>query len=150
MKHSLHGKEVIVDDIMDKTIIKLSWGLNNFGYFTTKFQNKHWMLHEMVIGKALKGMVIHHINGNKLDNRRENLEKISRSLNNISGPLMANNKTGFRGVSFWASAKKWVATIYKDQQKFHLGYFDSPEKAAIAYNQKSKELFGEKGFQNPI
>jgi hypothetical protein len=28
--------------------------------------------------------------------------------------------------------------------------FDTPEKAALAYNQKSKELFGDDGKQNII
>lgn len=48
--------------------------------------------------------------------------------------LQSNNTSGFRGVSYFKTNKKWRARIgIKGKQK-HLGYFDSAIKAALAYD----------------
>jgi hypothetical protein len=37
-----------------------------------------------------------------------------------------------------------------NQQQIYLGYFDTQEAAARAYNAKAAELFGEFAYLNPI
>lgn len=39
--------------------------------------------------------------------------------------------------------KHWCATIYKDYRQFHLGYFKTKKEAAMRYDKKAKEYFGE-------
>jgi hypothetical protein len=38
---------------------------------------------------------------------------------------------------------KWRSLIGFNGKSIHLGLFDTPEQAAIAYNNKATELFGE-------
>ncbi len=78
-------------------------------------------------------------NGNKLDCRLENLEWVSRSVA-VRNTKKQFNSTGYRGVS--KERNKFRAVLYKGEKKFDLGFFDTPEEAAAAYNKKSIELFG--------
>lgn len=48
--------------------------------------------------------------------------------------LISTNTSGYRGVSWIKARSKWVAQIKVNNKKIHLGYFDTPEEGAIAYN----------------
>ncbi len=78
-------------------------------------------------------------NGNKLDCRLENLEWVTRSVA-VRNTKKMFNSTGYRGVG--KERNKYRAVIYRGKEKFDLGFFDSAEEAAEAYNKKSVELFG--------
>ena len=77
---------------------------------------------------------IDHINGDQLDNRIENLREVCSRVNkeNLRRPKGAN-VSGFLGVSWSKTAKKWRADISARGQKFIVGHFDSPEEAHEAY-----------------
>lgn len=78
-------------------------------------------------------------NGNKLDCRNENLEWVTRSVA-VRNTKKMFNRTGYRGVG--KERNKYRAVIYKGTKKFDLGFYETAEAAAEAYNQKSIELFG--------
>lgn len=61
-----------------------------------------------------------------------------------------SNTTGYRGVSFHIQKGKYRAAITKNGKYYNLGTFTHAEEAAIAYNLKALELFGDKAFQNTI
>lgn len=87
---------------------------------------------------------IDHINGNKLDNRIENLREVNRSQNmsNIAKP-QKNNKSGYIGV-FWATREgKWKPVVAHNGKNIYLGLYDTPEDAAIAYNAAATKYHGE-------
>ena len=46
----------------------------------------------------------------------------------------------YRGVAFFKRTSKWISEIKQNGQRFHLGYFKTEKEAALAYNQKAKEL----------
>lgn len=48
--------------------------------------------------------------------------------------LQRNNTSGFKGVHFNKKIGKYRAVIYVNSVKIHLGYFDTAEEGAIAYN----------------
>jgi len=76
------------------------------------------------------------LSGNECEELRDVLARRSRGLN-------INNKSGYRGVSFDKSRNKWHAEITVDWKKIHLGRFDTPEQAALAYNKAAIEQRGE-------
>lgn len=73
---------------------------------------------------------IDHIDRNKLNNAWSNLRDGSGGVNyqNQVDPR-TNNTSGFRGVSWSTSKRKWRATFASK----HLGYFTTPEEASAAY-----------------
>ena len=88
------------------------------------------------------GMEIDHINGDKLDNRRENLRVCSRSQNQQNKSILPNNTSGYIGVVWCKSKKKWRAESTHKNKHVHIGYFDNAQEAARAYDRKVIELFG--------
>lgn len=89
------------------------------------------------------GYVVDHINGNGLDNRRENLRVCTAAENRRNSRRYSNNKSGYKGVS-WSSEKcKYRACLYINGNRKFLGYFLLPEKAALAYDEAARFYFGE-------
>jgi hypothetical protein len=78
---------------------------------------------------------IDHINQNRDDNRWCNLRAASRQLNNfnVSSSPRPDNKSGIKGVRFWAKNRKWHARIQYNKVSHHLGYFDTEDDARQAY-----------------
>ncbi len=86
-------------------------------------------------------------NSNTLDCRIKNLEWSTLS-NVVRNTKKTDNRLGYRGVV--KHGKKYQAIIYVKRKAINLGSFETPEEAAIAYNEKSKELFGETKSLNVI
>lgn len=86
---------------------------------------------------------VDHINCDPVDNRIINLRSASRSQNERNKRLRADNKSGFKGVSWYARDEKWQATIRIHGKSRGLGYYGSPEAAHEAYCRAAAELHGE-------
>jgi hypothetical protein len=88
--------------------------------------------------------VIDHANGNGLDNRRSNLRSATwqQNASNKRG-LAKNNRSGYRGVSWFPKYQKWRAAIRVNRKFMHLGLFDNPLDAAIAFDRAAIEHFGQ-------
>jgi hypothetical protein len=67
------------------------------------------------------------------DNRWCNLRDVSQSANKLNCGMYRNNKSGFRGVSWYEPSRKWLAQITRGGKRKHIGYFDSPEEAHEAF-----------------
>lgn len=86
---------------------------------------------------------IDHINRVRHDNRLCNLREATHSQNMANHAIRSTNKTGFKGVYFDKFCGKYRATCSVDGKRFYLGSFNTVEEAAIAYDEKAKELQGE-------
>jgi hypothetical protein len=63
----------------------------------------------------------------------ENCRFVTCTENNHNRKLLQrDNTSGYRGVSCYR--KKWQAYITINNKNKHLGYFDTPEEAALAYD----------------
>ena len=85
-------------------------------------------------------------NNNKLDCRLENIVYRSRAV--ASRKRKTSSKTGYTGV--YKENHRYRAVISHNGKSLHIGMFNAPEEAALAYNQKSKELYGDAGKLNII
>lgn len=84
---------------------------------------------------------IDHRNGDGLDNRRSNLRFATKSQNGMNRGKQRNNTTGYKGVGLLHG--RFTASIERDQRRYHLGSFDTPEEAAAAYAVAAANLHGE-------
>ncbi|MEN9885444.1 MAG: hypothetical protein RL758_22 [Pseudomonadota bacterium] len=93
-----------------------------------------WLLH---FGSWPKG-VVDHINGEKTDNRIENLRDVSIAVNsqNQRRP-MSTNKSGYLGVSPFKG--QWSAEILVSGRKKHIGLFETPDAAHRAYIEEKRK-----------
>lgn len=85
-------------------------------------------------------------NGNKLDCRLENIVYRSRSV--ASRKRKTSSKAGYTGV--YKENNRFRAVISVNRKSVHIGMFATAEEAALAYNKKSRELYGDDGKINII
>ncbi len=130
----------LVDDEDYEAVNKFGCRLDSLGYAILRKKGT-CRLHRFIM-KPAKGMVIDHINGNKLDNRRSNLRVCTPAENNWNQKKCCTNTSGYKGVALM-HGKYWRAYItIKDRQK-HLGIFKTKETAAKAYDEAAKLYRGE-------
>lgn len=96
-----------------------------------------------VIANTPEGFETDHINGNGLDNRRCNLRSTSRAQNSVNTGIKKNNTSGYKGVDWSKTRKKWRARIRVNGERVGLGYYDSPEEAGAAYDEAARIYHGE-------
>lgn len=104
-------------------------------------------LHHLVIGVPLEGFCVDHINGDTLDNRRANL-RICTFNQNRQNQHKVRGTVSYRGVH--RCGGRYRAVLCHEGGKLHLGFFNTPEEAAHAYNLKALELRGEFAALNPL
>lgn len=109
-------------------------------------QNRYVFLHRIIMGVSDKKIQVDHINGNRLDNRKENLRLCSNHQNHLNKSKTSRNKSGYKGVSFFKSSgkrlKPWCAEATFHGKKKHLGYYSTAEQASNAYESFCKEHHG--------
>jgi hypothetical protein len=84
-----------------------------------------------------------HINGARADNRWSNIRQASACENARNSCRPVNNRSGFKGVSWKARNRKWVAQIAVQNRKIHIGLFDTAEAAHAAYVTAARRYHGE-------
>lgn len=90
-----------------------------------------WLLHYGELPKFPE-YEIDHINGDRTDNRIENLRAVTSLENKQNLGLSINNKSGIKGVCWSAAAGKWQAQIRLSGKTKYLGVFDTIKNAAEA------------------
>ncbi len=93
---------------------------------------------------------IYHKNQNPLDNRKENL--IVRTYGNATHHFKKQKGTTskYKGVLRLKTGNYWTAHITFQRKRYYLGCFSSEVDAAIEYNKKSLEFYGEHAYQNNV
>lgn len=87
--------------------------------------------------------MIDHINGNGLDNRRENLRAASQSQNNMNArKRRGKSSSQHKGVRWRPDKGKWHAYIVFDGKQRNLGLYNDEIEAAEAYNAAASVYFG--------
>lgn len=91
----------------------------------------------------LERPLVDHINGNRLDNRRENLRVVD-ALTNSHNKIKSNNTSSrFVGVTLNKNSGKFCASIRKDGKRYNCGSYLSEEAAGLSAWNMSRELYGQ-------
>lgn len=88
---------------------------------------------------------IDHINLDKHDDRFANLREATCSQNNANAGPRRNNTSGYKGVFWHKQVGRYRAQIKVRHKVIHLGLFDDPREASLAYAEAAKLHFGEFG-----
>jgi hypothetical protein len=93
-------------------------------------------------------MQINHKNHNRADDRIDNLELVTHQQNTMYQRKKETNTSGYKGVVFHKSNKKYFAKITANYKTKHIGYFTCPIEAARAYDKAALELHGKYAILN--
>jgi hypothetical protein len=140
----IDGYEVLINENDMHFLSKFKWHIQvksntNYVVFNTTLKGrkyKMFRLHRTIMGLEnvdWKKFVVDHINGNGLDNRRCNLRIVTLFENSMNRKKSKNNTTGYTGVDFSKSEKKFRARISKYGKRHELGLFNTAEEAYQAY-----------------
>jgi hypothetical protein len=112
---------------------------SDFGYMRGSVNGRKVLAHRVIWamhhGEWPRGQ-IDHINGDRSDNRIENLREVDAAGNARNHPMHRNNTSGEVGVTWNALRKKWMVRAGK---RF-VGYFTDLEKAAEARRAAAIEM----------
>lgn len=117
------------------------------GYIKTRVRGRRYLAHRIAwlhaTGRDPLDRQIDHIDGNRANNRFANLREASVSQNHYNAKRRSDSRSGYKGVSLYKQKSKWQAIIGVEGKRFHLGYFDTPELAHMAYAKAAAELHGD-------
>lgn len=154
------GYKAIVDDEDFEYLNQFSWHtriVKNTQYAkrTIRFPKATTInMHREIMNCPLN-MMVDHINGNGLDNRKENLRICTRSNN-----LMNSSKPKSKATSQYKGVHKlklknpnwkcWRSEIRLNKKAIYVGLFNTEKEAALAYNEAAKKYFGEYAKLNKV
>lgn len=112
------------------------------GYMKVCGKYLHRVVWEWHHGPISAGMQVDHINGNRADNRIENLRLASAKENARNKRSRKGSSSQFLGVSWIKAKQKWVAQIQHNNAVTPLGHYDDERAAALAYNAAAAREYG--------
>lgn len=140
------GSKCIFDSELYPDINKKYWLLRKDGYAASARNGKTLFLsryvYELNFGCIPEGMVIDHINRNRLDNRICNL-RLCRQIDNAKNRSPNKNRLGVTGVSYNRKRKRWTARITVNKKVIYLGSFDNILDAVSERRDAEERLFKE-------
>jgi hypothetical protein len=95
------------------------------------------------INSTNDGELTDHINGNRLDNQRNNLRSCNFTQNHANKKIESKFSSKYKGVYWQKNRSKWIAMIRINRKGHYLGCFTDEKEAAKAYNKRAKDFFGE-------
>lgn len=150
------GLYALVDDCDYPELCKYKWcalkhRTGRF-YAITNSGGKSVLMHRLIMKARTFSEKVDHLDGNSLNNTRENLRIATNAENMRNRGIAGHNKTGFKGVIKRSDrrTKIYKAQIGVDGKTIYLGCFNTAQEAAIAYNEKAKELHGEFARLNQV
>jgi endogenous inhibitor of DNA gyrase (YacG/DUF329 family) len=144
--------DIIIDKNSYSTVKEYTWHIHesssNIFYARTRGINKKTIrLHKLLMfGFKETKLHVDHINRNTLDNRLCNLRICVHKQNVANRGGLKNKTSKYKGVHINSKTNKWVSQCSGK----HIGCYISEEEAAIAYNKKAYELFGDFAYLNNI
>lgn len=157
------GYVAVVDDEDYDWLMKKKWHASTGRHVMVRstvsrlFDGYRWTrsitMHRFIMD-AQEGQIVDHINGDPMDNRRENLRFVTSSQNaqNSRGPKMINGKppsSRFKGVAKKIVKYKgnpryvsWNSQICFDSKKIHIANCETEVEAACMYDLFATGHFG--------
>jgi hypothetical protein len=118
---------------------------NKWGYLRTVVLGRMYTNHRLIwfMHHGTWPEAIDHINGDKQDNRIENLRECTQLENCYNQKIRKQNTTGVKGVGWRPDKKKFRARIIVNGTEICLGHFKTLEEAAVVVKEARIKHHGE-------
>lgn len=138
-------KEIMAYAVVDADLMpelsKRSWsfgGGSAKAYPNSTLNGKTVRLHILVCLlrgiKIPRGHEVDHWDRNPLNNQSDNLRIVTRTGNMANRGAQKNSGSGYRGVSWSRTSRKWLVSVCKNGRRHHIGYFKNRHDGAGAVN----------------
>lgn len=140
------GYTALVDDSDYALLSQRKWlyvGSGYAGRFVTCDGHKTLLYLHRHLLNAQPDQRVDHINGDRLDCRRENLRLVTRNQNQQNRKCSRHSTSGRKGVCWHQRQGKWHVRISVNGVRIHLAYHPDLETAALLYDAAARHFFKE-------
>lgn len=149
----------VVDDDKYDLLCNYKWQVRHAGskgqYFYAFCRKENLLLHRLIMSADINH-IVDHINGDTLDNRKENLRLANKQTNRFNCKPRSKRKieykdaVPYKGVWWDKRTNKWRAIITINGRKICNGYWSNVKDAAIAFNELAIKHHGEFACLNRV
>lgn len=140
----------LVDDDRWHDLSQYKWSINRKGYWAGKVNGKGVLLHRYVLNVTDPYIPVDHIDGNKSDNRTTKLRESNPNHNAHNRRKQNGTTSKYIGVHKIKGSDTYVAYISYKCSLENLGLFCTEGLAALAYNKRAAEIYGDAANLNTI
>lgn len=107
--------------------------IGKLGYIHIQYQRRIYKAHRLVylMFNGHMPKMLDHIDGDRLNNRIENLRLATPLQNAQNARKRTDNTSGVKNVSYHKRIKKWSVSLSVNRKIRHFGYFDDLELAEL-------------------
>lgn len=124
--------------------------IRGFSFFKNGTETSRPILMHRVITMCPNGFEVDHIDGDQLNNQKNNLRIVSHCSNMKNRRQKSDMTSRFKGVSFCKQSGKWVGRLQANGRILLNAGFDSEEDAAREYNKYAKQYHGKFAVLNKV
>ena len=124
----------------------IAGSLNDSGYLIILVNGHKYRAHRLAwlyCFDEFPNGIIDHIDGNRTNNRLDNLREATNTENLYNSKIRSDNTTGYKGVSIDKRSNRYRAYITINKKVKSLGYYATALEASEAYVKAAKELHKE-------
>jgi hypothetical protein len=105
------------------------------GYERVAYNKKIYYVHRLIylLNKGYLPKYIDHIDGDKTNNKLENLRECTQQENCYNSKIRKNNKLGYKGITLHKWSGLYRATAKINNKCITIGYYKELEKAVNEY-----------------
>lgn len=111
--------------------------IHKTGYRHVTWLGKIYKVHRLIflLEHGYMPKEIDHINGDRKDNRIDNLRPVTRSENQCNRHVLPSNTSGYAGVSWHNKSKAWIVRVMKNGKTVFQHYFKDLELAGLVASE---------------
>ena len=120
-------------------------GTDGGGYIRNRIHGRCYSTHRLIF-LFFNGYVpeyIDHIDGNRSNNKIENLRECTWSQNQQNSKLRTNNTSGIKGLSYVKRSNKWLARISLNKKVLFYKEYSSKSEAVFELRKERERLHSE-------
>ena len=140
------GMVALIDDDRERFICHHKWyahkhGRTFYARRNVRLQNGSYSsikMHHVIFGKPHEGLEWHHLDGNGLNNQKENIIQVTHRQNCQHRHIDKASK--YPGITWYKRLGLWRSDIQINGKSIHLGYYECELDAFAAYSNAIESI----------